>query len=103
MAEDVVARPAELGAGRVVVVVGALYPHPVGQVGVAALVVERVPRDPGQHDAAVARLLDYPAALLVPRLQDQRELSLQSGRIGLRLAGCSVLRYCARGVSFSSR
>lgn len=77
MAENVVSRSAELGAGRIVVMIGALDPHPIRQVSIPPLMIESVPRGSWQDDAAVTRLLDHAGARLVPRLQDQRELPLQ--------------------------
>lgn len=77
MAENVVSRSTELGASRIVVMIGALDSHPVSQVSVPPLMIESVPRGSWQNDAAVTRLLDYAGARLVPRLQDQRELPLQ--------------------------
>lgn len=74
MAENVVSRSAEFGAGRIVVMIGALDSHPIRQVRVPPLMIESVPRGSWQDDAAVTRLLDYAGARLVPRLQDQREL-----------------------------
>lgn len=58
MAELVVPRPAELGAGGVEVVEVTLHPHPVRDPGRGSHVVQRVPLGAGQDDAAVRRLLD---------------------------------------------
>lgn len=77
MTENVVSRPAELGASGIVVMLGALDPHPVRQMRVSALMIERVPGRARQDDAAVTRFLDHAGAHRVPRLQDQRELPLQ--------------------------
>jgi len=77
MTEDVVPRSAELGAGGIVVMLGALNPHSIRQVRVLALMIERVPRWSRQDDAAVTRFLDHADAHRVPRLQDQRKLPLQ--------------------------
>lgn len=78
MAEYVVPRPAELRAGRVVIMIRALDPNAIRQMSVPSLVIEGVPRGPWQDNAAVTRFLDHARARLVSRLQDQRELSLQN-------------------------
>lgn len=76
MAENVVSRSAELGAGRIVIMIVALDSHPIRQMSVLSLMIESVPRGSWQDDAAVTRLLNYAGALFVPRLQNQRELPL---------------------------
>lgn len=44
MAENVVSRSAELGAGRIVIMIGALDSHPIRQMSVFTLMIESVPR-----------------------------------------------------------
>jgi len=70
MAENVVSRSTKFGTGRIVVMIGALDPHPISQVSVSSLMIESVPRGSWQNDAAVTRFLDHAGAHLVPRLQD---------------------------------
>lgn len=77
VAENVVSRSAEFRAGRIVVMLGALYSHPIGQMRVSSLMIEGVPRGFWQDDAAETRLLDHTGARLVPCLQNQRELPLK--------------------------
>lgn len=81
MAEYVVPRPAELGAGRVVIMIGALDPNAIRQMSVSSLMIEGVPRGSWQDNAAVTRLIDHARARLVSRLQDQRELPLPEEKI----------------------
>lgn len=61
VSELVVARPAELVAGGVVVVVVADDPHPVGDARHRPVVGERVPLQPWHQDAAVRRRVDQRA------------------------------------------
>jgi len=68
MAENVVSRSAELGAGRIVIMIGALDSYPIRHVSVSPLMIESMPCGSWQDDAAVTRLLDYAGARLVPRL-----------------------------------
>lgn len=58
VAEIIVSRSAEFGAGDVEVIVVALDPHPVGNPGVATLVVKGVPVRTRKNDTAIASLLD---------------------------------------------
>lgn len=81
MTENVVSRSAEFGTGRIVVMIGALDPHPIRQVSVPSLMIESVPRGSWQDDTAVTRFLDHAGGHLVPRLQDQRELPLQQNTL----------------------
>lgn len=58
MAELVVARSTQLGAGGVVVVDGAVHPHPVRDPGDGSHEVQGVPFGGGQNETGVGRLLD---------------------------------------------
>lgn len=74
MAEYVVPWPAELRAGRVVIMIRALDPNAISQMSVSPFMIESVPRGSWQDNAAETRFLDHACARLVSRLQDKREL-----------------------------
>lgn len=78
MAEYVVPWPAELRAGRVVIMIRALDPNAISQMSVSPFMIESVPRGSWQDNAAETRFLDHACARLVSRLQDKRELPLRT-------------------------
>lgn len=78
MAKYVVPWPAELRAGRVVIMIRALDPNAISQMSVSPFMIESVPRGSWQDNAAETRFLDHACARLVSRLQDKRELPLRT-------------------------
>ena len=62
MAEYVVPWPAELRAGRVVIMIRALDPNAISQMSVSPFMIESVPRGSWQDNAAETRFLDHACA-----------------------------------------